>query len=341
MSLLSLFPLRYIKLALFGGVLAALQGCGMIYKSTGDILISYGRSEMLPYVMTYDDTQMACALGESMTPLLMSFEAVGSDPDKLAVLQYVSAGSCAETDALQHELHYLRAVKQGNVTEAQDARIAQKRAAALAAQRQYEAYRRAIKEFGEQAEGECPKLKKDFDQLVWMVGMVAGVQSLMNDGISGGQVGVPRDLAAKVERGAACLENEKWWGVPRGIRGAIWNILPPLAPANAEPWQELEKAAQIGFQQGVRLGSAMYAMAAYSKGDNERLRKSIRDFAANDSDIDQSYKLLDAMAVEIITGISDRLWTENTGKRTPIGGLGTFWDDASKNQPKVNIDDLL
>lgn len=341
MSLSSLFSLRHARIAAIGGLLAVLQGCGMIYKSTGDILISYGRSEMLPYVMTYDDTQMACALGESMTPLLMSFEAVGSDPDKLAVLQYVSAASCAETDALDHELRYLRAVKQGNVAEAQDARIAQKRAAALAAKRQYEAYRRAIKEFGEIKENECPDLDSDFDELVWLVGMVAGVQSLLYDGISGGQVGVPRDLAAKVERGARCLENEKWWGVPRGIRGAIWNILPPLAPANAKPWQELEKASQIGFQQGVRLGSAMYAMSAYSKGDNDRLRKSLRAFAEHDDNINPQYRLLDAMAVHIMTGISDRLWTENTGKRTPIGGLGTFWDDASGNQPKVNIDDLL
>ena len=32
---------------------------------------------------------------------------------------------------------------------------------------------------------------------------------------------------------------------------------------------------------------------------------------------------------------------ENTGKRTPVGGLGTFWDDAASSGPAINIDDLL
>lgn len=332
----------FVSRLLLWGSLLVLQGCGMIYKTTGDILIHYGRDEMLPYVMADDDIEMACALGESMTPLLMSFEAVGSDPDKLAVLQYVSAGSCAEAIALDEELRYLRAIKQGNVTEAQDARIAQKRWAALAAKRQHEAYRRAIQEFGEMEQGECPKLKKDFDQLVWMVGMIAGTQALMNDGTSGGQVGVPRDIAAKVGRGAGCLENSKWWGVPRGVRGAIWNILPPLAPENAEPWKELDRAQQIGFEQGVRLGSALYAMSAFSKGDNQRLRQAIRAFANYDeSKLNNDYRLLDAMANSIIVGLSDRMWTEATGKRTPVGGLGTFWDDSSGGNNNADIDDLL
>jgi len=39
--------------------------------------------------------------------------------------------------------------------------------------------------------------------------------------------------------------------------------------------------------------------------------------------------------------VSDRLWTEATGSRTPVGGLGTFWDDAPKAVPSFDIDDLL
>ena len=336
--------IRAIKPLLVTGLLIFLQGCGLIYKSTGDILINYGRDEMLPYVMTNDDTEMACALGESMTPLLMSFEAVGSDPDKLAVLQYVTAGSCSQARALDAELRYMRNIEQGNVTEAQDARIVQKRQAATAAQRQFEAYNRMVREYGQIKENECPDLDEDFDQMVWMVGLIAGTQALMNDGTSGGQVGVPRNIAAKVSRGAACLENTKWWGVPNGIRGAIWNILPPLAPENAEPWAELDKAEEIGFDQGVRLGSALYAMAGYSKGDNERVREAIREFAEYDeSKINNEYRMLDTMAHTIILGLSDRLWTEATGKRTPIGGLGTFWDDGGSGgqQDNSDIEDLL
>ncbi len=344
MHLGSYFPaLRVFKPLVLTGLLIFLQGCGLIYKSTGDILINYGRDEMLPYVMTDDDTQMACALGEAMTPLLMSFEAVGSDPDKLAVLQFVSAGSCSQARSLDAELRYLRNIEQGNVTKAQDARIVQKREAATAARRQFEAYNRMIREYGEIKEKECPDLDDDFDQMIWLVGLIAGTQALQNDGASGGQVGVPRNIAAKVSDGAACLENAKWWGVPNGIRGAIWSLLPPLAPENAEPWAQLEKAQKIGFDQGVRLGSALYAMAAYSKGNNERVREAIRKFADYDqSKVSNEYRLLDTMAHTIILGLSDRLWTEATGKRTPVGGLGTFWDDGGgSEQDNSDIEGLL
>lgn len=332
---------RSTRLALLGLATLVLQGCGMIYKTTGDVLVNFGRSEMLPHMMTDDDTRIACAAGEAQTPLLLAFERVGSHPDKLAVLMYVTASSCTDALAMEAELRYLRAISQGNVAEAQDARILQKRYAAMSAKRQYEAYSRLVGVYGEANNGECPKLKKDFDELVWMIGLVGGVQALMNDGVADGTVGVPRDIAAKVERGAACLDNAKWWGVPRGVRASIWNLLPMLAPKNAEPWKELEQSAKLGFQDGVRLGSAMYALAAYSKGDDQRLRKVIRDFAANGENIDPEYRMMDQMAASIIEGISDRMWTEATGKRTPLGGLGTFWDDASKSQPAVNIDDLL
>lgn len=334
-------PSAALRAVLLGASLLVLQGCGMVYKTTGDVLMGFGRSEMLPHMMADDDTRIACAAGEAQTPLLLAFERVGSNPDKLAVLMYVTASSCTDELALEQELRYLRAVKQGNVGEAQDARILQKRYAAMSAKRQYEAYRRLMSAFKNPKDGECPKLKKEFDQLVWMIGMVGGVQALLNDSVADGSVGVPRDIAAKVERGAACLNNDQWWGAPRGIRASIWNILPMLAPANAQSWEELQKAADAGFRDGVRLGSAMYVLAAYSKGDDAHLRKAIRDFAANDKKINPEYRMMDVMAGSIISGISDRMWTEATGRRTPLGGLGTFWDDAAKSQPTMNIDDLL
>ena len=82
-------------------------------------------------------------------------------------------------------------------------------------------------------------------------------------------------------------------------------------------------------------------MSAFSKGNDERLRKAIRDYAANDQNLNPDYAMLDAIAGFIVQGISDREWTENTGKRTPIGGIGTFWDDQAQSGPSVNIDDLL
>src|SRR5690606_16583688 len=113
------------RVAALGAALAALPGCGMVYKTTGDVLVSYGRAEMVPYLMTYQDVGMACATGEALTPLLLSFEAVGSDPDKLATLVYTVAATCTESMALEQQLRYLRAVKEGRVNEAQHARARQ------------------------------------------------------------------------------------------------------------------------------------------------------------------------------------------------------------------------
>ena len=51
--------------------------------------------------------------------------------------------------------------------------------------------------------------------------------------------------------------------------------------------------------------------------------------------------LLDIVATQQVLAVSDRLWTEATGSRTPIGGLGTFWDDASPAEEALDINDLL
>jgi|TARA_R110002073_G_scaffold25832_3_gene85341 hypothetical protein len=338
-SLVCLRANSALKIFTVGLAATLLHGCGMIYKTTGDVLVGFGRAEMVPYMMSDNDSRIACAAGEAQTPLLLSFQRVGSHPDKLAVLMYVTAASCTDALATEEELRYMRAVKQGNVSEAQDARISQKRYAAISATRQHEAYRRMITAYEPKGE-ECPKLKSEFDQLVWLIGNLAGAQALLNDGVSDGIVGVPRDIAAKVERGAACVNNDEWWGAPRGVRASIWSLLPMLAPKNAKPWAELEASADKGFKSGVRLGSAMYALAAYSKGDDARLRKAIRGYAANGDNINPEYRMIDIIAGSMIQGISDKMWTEATGKRTPLSGLGTFWDDA-KNAPKVNIDDLL
>ena len=332
-----------MKAALLGASLLALQGCGMIYKTTGDVLMGFGSKEMLPYMMSDQDTRVACAAGEAQTPLLLAFERVGSDPNKLAVLMNVVASSCTDELALEQELRYLRAGKSQNIAEAPDARIMQKRYAAISARRQYASYQRLQAAFPIPEGENCSKkkLKTDFDELAWMIGNIGGMQAMMSDSTADGVVGVPRDIAARVERGIECIPSDKWWGVPRGVRAAIWNIVPMYAPANADPWAELDKAVKIGNQQGVRLGGAMYVLAAYTKGDNERARQGIRDFAANNKNLNAEFRMMDVMAETIVIGISDRMWTEATGKRTPVGGLGTFWDDAAKSQPSFNIDDLL
>lgn len=330
---------RPLRAAALLALAMVLQGCQMIYKTTGDVLVSYSQAEMVPYLMESEDTVMACATGESLTPLLMSFEAVGSHPQKLGVLVNVVAGSCAEQRAVDAELRYLRSLDQGDVKAAQDARIEQKRQARLAAQRQYRAFRLVVDQYGEAKEDVCPRLRSEFDGLVWMIGQLGGVQALLNDATAEGEVGVPRNIAARAERGVACMDNDEWWGLPRGIRASLWNTLPQIKPDGVDAWAELEQAVDAGFEGGVRLASALYAIAAEGKGDEQRMRKAIREFADREFEVNERYRMLDAMAKTLIVNTSDRMWTEATGKRTPVGGLGTFWDDKSESD--ANIDDLL
>src|SRR5690606_33060490 len=106
------FSVKALRLTVLGLALTDIQGCGMIYMTTDDVLVSFGRAEMVPYMMADNDARMACASGEAQTPLLMSFGRVGAHPDKLAVLLYVTAASCTDALAAEEELRYLRAVKQ-------------------------------------------------------------------------------------------------------------------------------------------------------------------------------------------------------------------------------------
>lgn len=333
---------RSVRLA---GLLAGMmlvQGCSVIYKTTGDILVNYGRSEMTPYLLTYQDLGMACATGEGLTPFLVSFESVHSNPTRLAVLTNNMAAVCADMQALEEELRYNRAMNRGDSAEAQDARTMQKRHSEVAARRLYESYQRTVKQYGEVDVGDkCPRLRSDFDQLVFMVGQISGAQALVHDAAADVRVGVPRDIAAKAERAAQCLDNEKWWGVPQGIRATLWTILPMLAPEDSDNWGELERAAQTGYDEGVRLNSALYVMAAYSVGNDEHVRRAIRGFVANDEELDPEYTMLDTIAGYMVQSVSDRMWTEATGQRTPYGRLGTFWDDVEERRPAIDIDDLL
>ena len=157
---------RPARALIAGGVITALSGCGIIYKTTGDVLVSFGQAELAPHLLAYDDVRMGCITGEAQTPLLMSFSEVGSHPEKLGVMTYTTAAVCAEQMALESELSYLRAVNDGRVSEAQDARIQQKRWSKIAAKRLLKSHQLMNEVYGPLDEGECPKLNHEFDQIV-------------------------------------------------------------------------------------------------------------------------------------------------------------------------------
>lgn len=318
-----------------------LSACSLAYKSTGDIMLGYAEDQGVPYMLASEDVALGCAMSEAFTPFLLSFSQVTSPPEHLAILFYLMAGNCSEFKAWDEELRYLRASHAKNSSEAQDARIAQQRFLHQAAHRQLTGYHYLTLAIAEPG-GQCPDFASETEELYWLIGLVDGIQAIMNDIASGGSVDVPLDIAAKVGRGAGCLDHEKWWGVPGSIKAAIQATMPGSQQGGKGPLQNMDQAIQIGLQQGMLMPLILAAQVNLGLGNTQRVKEIIREFAqANQSQGNKTYKILNKVSTLQIQAISDRLWTEATGKRTPLGKLGTFWDDRNKAVETIDIDAIL
>lgn len=324
-------------------------GCSnVVYKVVGDGAIGYGADKMVPFLLTTDDTQMGCAGGEAMTPLFLSFGSVTTPPDELSVLIYMVDGSCATQRGEEANLEYLRLSRAQRIEEAQDARIRSKRWHGIAAERQYKGYQALVRAMGEPGVGECPNFRDENQQMVWLLGTAVGLMSVMSDAQAGGLAGVPLDIAPKSERAAACLDtpegNQRWWGLPMAIRAAIWTVVPGITPQGKDPWKQLNQAMNLGEQQGVRLATGLVGMIAYNSDNNALARDVIRRHAQSikTTASNPEFRMVDVMATDMLTLTSDRLWTDATGHRTPVGSFGKFWDEKTQaKKVDVNLDDLL
>ena len=233
-----------------------LSTCSLVHKNTGDVLIGFAEDETVPYVLASNDLDLGCAMSKAFTPFILSFSRVTTPPNELAIMLYLLAGSCSEVKAWEEELRYLRAVYSKNVLEAQDARIAQKRFLNQAARRQLAGYNSLVLAIAEPG-GECPVFNSDNFELYWLIGLLDGLQAMLNDLATEGSANVPLDIASKVGRGAGCLDNEKWWGLPKAIQAAIWVTIPSNKPADVDPLKVLDQSMQIGLQQGVPISSSI------------------------------------------------------------------------------------
>ncbi|MCG8672008.1 MAG: hypothetical protein MI867_21570 [Pseudomonadales bacterium] len=325
-----------------------LAGCSnVVYKVTGDTMISFGEDKMIPYLLTTDDTRIGCVAGEALTPLMLSFGTVTEPPDDLAVLIHMVGGGCASQRATEIELDSARYTKERRVEEAQDARIRSKRWHGVAAQRYYKGYQALVRSMGDIG-GECPQFPNEQAQLVWILGTAVSLQAVMADGMGGNTVGVPKDIAPKAERAATCLDtprgNQRWWGLPKAIRAILWTVVPGLGPEGSDPWKEMDKAMKIGEHEGVRMSFALTALAAFNDSNIELTKDVIRQYAKSAERVagSREYRLVDIMANDLIYAMSDKLWTDAVGHRTPVNKLGTFWDDKKEViDVDVDIDDLF
>lgn len=331
----------YSKAIVAVGLSASLLGAGCSLQAmTGDMLTEYTVQHLNPFMLELGDLGMACEIAQSLGGQLLSYERVTDRPNKAGVATMASAGSCIEAEAWEHELRGLRAIKRADAGEAQDARIAEKGLHAVAARRFYMGYGYLVHQYGEPG-GKCPKFKDETDELTWLLGSISLAQAVQHDRAAEGAVGVPLDAPRKVADGIRCLDDTRWWGVPSALQAAIWTGIPGATPEGKDPWAQLDAAALLAEKSGVRLALAIRAQAASAAGKTDVMRDSIRRLAASQKALPspKAWLTLDLNARSQARAISDRLWTTATGHRTPLDGLGTFWDDASDSGG--GADDLL
>lgn len=339
------------RLAVLAGALV-LGGCTSyhlhpIYTPTGMVLSAYSESQATPYVMAMEDPGMACRLGEGVDPLVYSFSRVSPAPNSTGSLLMLLSALCSEREARQAELEYLLADHNGNVSVAKDARERSKRLYAVTAERREKAFERAMAAYDYDPAVEpveCPSLGDDQAELTFLLGLITGLQAIVNDSNSGARAGIPKNIAPQAARATKCVDNEKWGGAPAAVRANIWLLLPDTRPPGApDPWEILDKSSQQGVEAGMRISMALEAVAAETFGRKDVLKKVIADFVAADDTIEvwEEYQLSDEVAREVIQFSSDKYWIANYGYRTPASRFGSLDERAESDAEAMDLDDFL
>ncbi|AWN16383.1 hypothetical protein [Salinisphaera sp. LB1] len=336
---------KIVRLPLILLVTFALGACGLVYKPTGSVLNHLAQDEVVPHVYASHDLDMsACGTGLGQTQLLGAFGRVMQPPSRVLLNTHTLGGLCSEAAAQEAQLHFDRALHAGRTTEARDARIRAQRLYQRTAERRLKVYHDTVDAFGKIGDGQCPTLGSDTEQMEYLSGLLTSVQAVLSDIRAGSSVGVPQDIAARAGRATHCLDNNKWWGVPNALQAVVWLSVPGTAPAGAQPWQQLKAAADLGASKGMPMAAMLYAQAGYGQSDADRERAGIRQVAKiyNAGDGPKDYQIFSQVAYREAMFLSDEIWTQKTGKRTPFLGLGTFPGDAHKNKSSnVDMNSLL
>ncbi|MBY6104711.1 hypothetical protein [Marinobacter nauticus] len=338
------------RLLVIAAAAAGLAGCSAnpVYSTTGVVLSSYAETEATPYVLEMTDARMACSLGESLDPLVYSFGRVTAPPATTGSLLMLLAANCSEYELMEAELEFLRADYEGETRAAKHYREQVKRLNAEVANRRILAFNRAMLayDFNPSAETlECPFLYNDQDELTFMLGLVTGLQAIVNDANSGGVAGVPRNIAPEAERAMRCLDNEKWGGIPNAVRAVVWLLLPDTRPSlSPDPWVVLQNSSQLGFDRGFRVSSALEIVAAETFGRPEVKEQAIASAAAAEDsmEVSNAFPLLDAVAKRILVHASDKHWVAEYGYRTPSSEFGSLSPISQRSSTQtMSLDGLL
>jgi len=321
-----------------------MSGCALVESATSGVTLNILEEGFTPPALQMGDVDMGCTFATANGPLVGAARNFYGDPSLMETVLLQSASVCSDAKALEEELRYIRASREKRSDDAQDARINQKRLMATSAHRQSDSFLRMRTKLEQKYffkyGSNCPRFKRDFDEMVYLLGSISGVQAVQSDMGAQQAVGVSLDIPPQVEFAMTCLNNQKWWGAPQALRAAIWSIIPGGADGK-DVKGTFESSMAIGEQAGVRLPHVMAALAAQSADDTAGVRAAIKRFASVENfKVNKDYRLIDAIAEVQMMNISDRMWTQNTGSRTPFNSLGKFWDDKASG-PAIDADSFL
>ena len=308
-------------------VMAAGTGCaGRVDRFVVD--------RVLVRAATTPDVSKACETGSAAAHLIAAASSEEHPPRRAMVVAEVTAALCEEAHVREAELDGIRArvnlTGPGRAGEVQDARLREERARRSTAARLFRAWGPLESLYGPVGGDACPRVPAK-DEIVVLLGLYAGMYALLHDRASGGGLGVPADILGSVARAADCIDDERWWYAPSALQAGAWVTVPGSAPEGIDPWQKLEEAAHAGEGTGVRLARALAILAASNSGRDDIVRSGIRAHAGSlkETPMDSTWALLDRYSFDVSEHISDVLWMEAEGHRTPRFGDFPLDEDAA------------
>lgn len=279
------------------------------------------------------DVDLACRGGNGQVPVVSGLFKDGRTAHRALALLETTAAACAEQHAMDAELASERAryfeSGEARVARVKDYREDERRHRLVAAGRLWRSWQHVEAEYGAIGRGACPKLKREGDELVWLLGLVAGANALLQDQASGGSLGVPQSVLGQVARGAECLDDTRWWYAPSALQAGAWAMVPGTAPDGVDPWAALGQAADKGDTTGIRVARSIQVQLAANAGKDDTVRDAIQAFAVAESDPDPDYVLIDAYAEMVVRHAADLTWTRHRGYRATALGEVPGEDEGS------------
>lgn len=315
-------------------LLALLTAAGCLHRGVDRFTVD----DVVARGMRVPDLGQACGLGQS---LVHPIGALTKDKAHEAlVIAELTSAVCAEQLAWEAELDGARARKNlagdARIAEIEDAGIRARRHHTETAARFWRAFQHTEARFGDLGGEKCPRIPRK-DEVVYLVGLVAGELALFHDRAGGGEIGVPIDTIGKVGRAARCLDDARWWSVPAALTAGGWATIPGSGPAGTDPLAALDAAAKTGDESGVRVARALEVLILANADKADALAAAIHAHAASAAatKTDPDWALLDAYAVAVTRHQSDLLWTAAAGQRAADWGVLPSDAATKPSQPDV------